>query len=92
MEDINVLQERIEKLEHDHKSYVEFGAGCFIGLIATGIMIDYHYDPLLWLVLLALSGSLITAIVIAVKKDLEKDSYVKELAQFQAIQSQIQAV
>lgn len=92
MEDINVLQQNIDKLERDHKAYVEFVAGCFIGLIATGIMIDYHYDPLLWLVLLALTGSLITAIVIAVKKDLEKDSYMKELAQFQAIQSQIQAV
>lgn len=92
MEDIIVLQQNIDKLERNHKAYVEFGAMCFIGLIATGIMIDYHYDPLLWLVLLALSGSLITAIVIAVKKDLEKDSYVKELEIVQAIQSPIQAV
>lgn len=92
MENIDTLSLKIDTLKRDHQSYVEFGAGCFIGLIATGIMIDYHYDPLLWLVLLALSGSLITAIVIAVKKDLEKDSYMKELAQFQAIQSPIQAV
>jgi hypothetical protein len=91
MEDINVLQQNIDKLERDHKAYVEFGAGCFMGIFATGVMIDHYHDPLLWLVLLALTGSLIAAIVITVKKDLLKDRYMKELEQFQAVHSQIQA-
>jgi hypothetical protein len=91
MDDICILTQKINKLEADHKAYVEFGAGCFIGLIATGIMINYHYDPLLWLVLLALTGSLIAAIVITVKKDLLKDRYMKELEQFQVDRSLVQA-
>jgi hypothetical protein len=42
-------------------------------------MIDHYHDPFLWGVLFILCGSLVAAIVIAVKKDLEKDRYVLEL-------------
>lgn len=79
MEDVQDLQQKIQKLESDHKAYVQFGAGCFIGIFATGMMLDQTHDPILWLCLVLLIGSLIGAIVIAVRKDLEKDRYVSEL-------------
>jgi F0F1-type ATP synthase assembly protein I len=79
MDDICILTQKINKLESDHKDYVEFGAGCFLGIFVTGTMIDHYHDPYLWLVLLALTGSLVAAIVIGVKKALEKDRYIAEL-------------
>lgn len=79
MNDICTLTQKINKLESDHKDYVEFGAGCFMGIFGTGVMIDHYHDPFLWGVLFILCGSLVAAIVIAVKKDLEKDRYVLEL-------------
>jgi uncharacterized membrane protein len=88
MEEIKALSLKIDKLKSDHKAYLEFSAGCFIGIFATAIMIDYHYDPILWLVLFALIVSLITSIIIGVKKSLEKDQYSEELKQLQAIASQ----
>lgn len=91
MEEITVLEQRIEKLEHDHKSFVEFGAMCFIGILTSGMIIDHTHNYSLWFVIILLSVALISTIVVAVKKDLEKDSYVKELEQFQAIQSQFKA-
>ena len=84
MEEITVLQKRIEKLERDHKAYVEFGAMCFIGIIASGMMIDHTHNYSLWFVILLLSVSLISTIVVAVKKDLEKDKYIEELAAFKS--------
>lgn len=88
MDDINTLSLKVDKLERDHKSYIEFGAGCFIGILGTGIMIDHHYDPILWLVLFILIVSLVTSIVIGVKKSLEKDQYIEELRQIQTIAAQ----
>ncbi|MCL4431462.1 MAG: hypothetical protein M1300_03975 [Epsilonproteobacteria bacterium] len=79
MDDINTLSLKIDKLERDHKAYIEFGAGCFIGILAIGMMIDHHYDPFLWLVLFVLFVSLVSSIVIGVKKSLEKDRYIQEL-------------
>lgn len=84
MEDINVLQQRVEKLENDHKSYVEFGAMCFIGILASGMIIDHTHNYSLWFVILLLSVALISTIVVAVKKDLEKDRYIEELAAFKS--------
>ncbi len=78
------IQQKIDKLERDHKDYVEFGAGCFLGIIVTGAMIDHYHDPYLWLVLLTLIGSLVTAIVIAVKKSLKQDQYADELRQLKS--------
>jgi hypothetical protein len=88
MEEINTLSFKVDKLERDHKAYIEFGAGCFIGILGTGIMIDHHYDPILWPILFILIVSLITSIVIGVKKSLEKDQYIEELRQLQTIASQ----
>lgn len=79
MHDSCHLERKIAKLNEDHKAYIEFGAMCFIGILVTGIEIDHTHDPLLWLVLLALIGSFVAAIVIGVKKDLEKERYVSEL-------------
>ena len=79
MDNICILTQKINKLESDHKDYVEFGAGCFLGIFVTGAMIDHYHDPYLWLVLLTLTGSLVAAIVIGVKKDLKKDQYIAEL-------------
>jgi uncharacterized membrane protein len=84
MEEINTLSLKIDKLERDHKDYVEFGAGCFLGIIVTGAMIDQYHDPYLWLVLLTLTGSLVAAIAIAVKKSLKQDQYADELRQLQS--------
>lgn len=88
MEEINTLSRKIDKLERDHKAYIEFGAGCFIGILGVGIAIDHHYDPFLWLVLFVLFVSLIASFVIGVKKSLEKDQYLEELRQLQSIPSQ----
>lgn len=82
MDEITILQQRIEKLEHDHKSYVEFGAMCFIGILASGMMIDHTHNHALWLVVLLLMVVLVTTIVIAVKRDLEKDRYIEELQKY----------
>lgn len=87
MDDINTLSLKIDKLERDHKAYIEFGAGYFIGILGTGIMIDHHYDPILWLILFILIVSLVTSIIIGVKKSLEKDQYIEELRQIQKIAS-----
>lgn len=84
MEEINTLSLKIDQLERDRRVFVEFGSGCFIGIFGTGIMIDHHYYPILWLVLFALIGSLIAAIVIGVKKGLEKDQYIEDLRQLQS--------
>lgn len=88
MDDIKNLSLKIDKLESEHNEYVKFSAGCFIGIFGTGIMIDHHYDPMLWLVLLILTVSLVATIVIAVKKSLKKDQYLEELRQLQSIPSQ----
>lgn len=82
MEDINILQQRIEKLERDHKAYVEFGVMCFIGILASGMIIDHTHNYSLWSVILLLSITLIATIVVAVKKDLEKDRYIEELQKY----------
>lgn len=82
MEEINILQQRIEKLEHDHKSYVEFGAMCFIGILASGMIIDHTHNHALWLLVLLLTVVLVTTIVIAVKRELEKDRYIEELQKY----------
>jgi uncharacterized protein (DUF983 family) len=82
MEEITILQQRIEKLEHDHKSFVEFGAMCFIGILASGMMIDHTHNYSLWLVVLLLTVVLVTTIVIAIKRDLEKDRYIEELQNY----------
>jgi F0F1-type ATP synthase assembly protein I len=87
MEDISILQQNIDKLERDHKAYVEFGAGCFIGIFATGIIIDYTHNYSLWFLILLLSIALIATIVIAVKQDMQKDRYCEELEQLQTIAS-----
>lgn len=79
MDDINTLSLKIDKLERDHKAYIEFGSGCFIGIFGIGIAIDHHYDPFLWLVLFVLFVSLVASFVIGVKKSLEKDQYVEKL-------------
>lgn len=84
MEEISVLQEHIEKLEHNHKSFVEFGAMIFIGILATGMIIDHTHNHSLWFLILLLTGVLIATIVIAVKQDLEKDRYTEELASLQS--------
>lgn len=80
MEQMTVLQEKIEKLEHNHKSFIEFGAMIFMGILATGMIIDHTHNHSLWFVILGLTIALITIIVIAVKQDLEKDRYREELA------------
>lgn len=80
MEEITVLEQRIEKLEHEHKSYVEFGTMCFIGILASGMIIDHTHNHALWLLVLLLTVVLVTTIVIAVKRDLKKDRYVDELS------------
>lgn len=87
MEEINTLSLKIDKLERDHKAYIEFGAGCFMGIFGMGIVIDHHYDPILWLILFSLIVSLVATIVIAVKKSLEKDQYMEEFRQLQTITS-----
>lgn len=79
MEPVCDLQKKIDKIERDHQDYVQFGAGCFIGIFAIGIMIDHLHEPLLWLVLLALTVSLVISIVIAVKQGLKKDKLIAEL-------------
>lgn len=83
MEQMTVLQEKIEKLEHNHKSFIEFGAMIFMGILATGMIIDYTHNYSLWLVILGLTIALIATIVIAVKQDLEKDRYTEELDKLQ---------
>lgn len=82
MEEITVLEQRIKKLEHDHKSFVEFGAMCFIGILASGMMIDHTHNHALWFVVLLLTVALVTTIVITVKRDLEKDRYIEELQKY----------
>ena len=82
MDEITVLEQRIEKLEHDHKSFVEFGAMCFIGILASSMMIDHTHNHALWFVVLLLTAALVTTIVIAVKRDLEKDRYIEELQKY----------
>lgn len=84
MEEITVLQKRIDKLERDHKAYIEFGAIGFIGILASGMIIDHTHNYSLWFVILLLSVALISTIVVAVKKDLEKDRYIEELATFKS--------
>jgi F0F1-type ATP synthase assembly protein I len=88
MEDINTLSQKIGKLENSHKSLVDLGAFILMGILATGFMIDHYYKPILWLLLFVLTISLVTTIVIAVKKDLKKDQYIEELNQLQSIASQ----
>jgi F0F1-type ATP synthase assembly protein I len=83
MEQTAILQERIEQLEHNHKSFVEFGAMIFIGILATGMIIDHTNNYSLWFVVLGLTIALIATIVIAVKQDLQKDRYCEELASLQ---------
>ncbi|MDD2781954.1 hypothetical protein [Sulfuricurvum sp.] len=83
MEEISTLQERIEQLEHNHKSFVEIGAMIFIGILATGMIIDHTHNYSLWFVVLGLTIALITTIVIAIKQDLEKDRYREELSKIQ---------
>lgn len=87
MDDLKVLEQKIDKLDYDHKSYVEFGSMCFIGLFASGMMIDRYHYPLLWGVVFLLFASLITTVVVGVKKDLEKDQHIQKLAQLQKNQS-----
>lgn len=87
MEDINTLSLKVDKLENSHKSLVDLGAFLFMGIIGTGFMIDHYYYPILWLILFVLTISLVTTIVIAVKKSLEKDQYIEELRQLQTIAS-----
>lgn len=79
MEDMNLLSQRIEKLKHEHKTYVKFGAMCFIGIIASGMIIDHTHTYSLWLLVLFLTVALISTIVITVKKDLQKEQYLSEL-------------
>jgi hypothetical protein len=57
MDDLKVLEQKIDKLDYDHKSYVEFGSMCFIGLFASGMMIDRYHYPLLWGVVFLLFAS-----------------------------------
>lgn len=85
MEQAAILQERIERLEHNHKSFVELGAMIFIGILATGMIIDHTHNYSLWFVVLGLTIALIATIVIAIKQDLEKDRCSEELGQLQAI-------
>jgi F0F1-type ATP synthase assembly protein I len=85
MEQAAILQERIERLEYNHKSFVELGAMIFIGILATGIIIDHTHNYSLWFLILLLTVALIATIVIAVKQDLEKDRCSEELGQLQAI-------
>jgi F0F1-type ATP synthase assembly protein I len=87
MEEMSALQERIEQLEHNHKSFVEIGAMIFIGILATGIIIDHTHNYSLWFVILLLTVALVATIVIAVKQDLQKDRYCEELMQLQTIAS-----
>jgi phosphate/sulfate permease len=87
MEEISALQKQIEQLEHNHKSFVEIGAMIFIGIFATGMIIDHTHNYSLWFLILPLSGALIATIVVAVKQDLQKDRYSDELEQLQAIAS-----
>jgi F0F1-type ATP synthase assembly protein I len=88
MEEASVLQKQIEQLEHNHKSFVEIGAMIFIGILATGMIIDHTHNYSLWFLILLLSIALIATIVIAVKQDMQKDRYCEELGQLQAIASQ----
>lgn len=85
MEEISALQERIERLEHNHKSFVEFGAMIFIGILAAGMIIDHTHNYSLWFLILLLTIALIATIVVAVKQDLEKDRCSEELGQLQTI-------
>jgi F0F1-type ATP synthase assembly protein I len=85
MEEISTLQERIEQLEHNHKSFVEIGAMIFIAILATGMIIDHTHNYSLWFLILLLSVALIATIVVAVKQDLQKDRYCEELGQLQTI-------
>ncbi|MDD4950512.1 hypothetical protein [Sulfuricurvum sp.] len=85
MEEMFALQERIEQLEHNHKSFVEIGARIFIGILATGMIIDYTHNYSLWFLILLLSIALIATIVIAVKQDMQRDRYCEELGQLQTI-------
>jgi F0F1-type ATP synthase assembly protein I len=87
MEEISVLQKRIEQLEHNHKSFVEIGAMIFIGILATGMIIDHTHNYSLWFLILLLSIALIATIVVAVKQDMQKDHYCEELGQLQTIAS-----
>lgn len=87
MEEINVLHKRIKKLESDHKSNIEFGAMIFIGILASGMIIDHTHNYSLWFVILLLSISLIAIIVFTVKIDLKKDEYIHELEHLKDIQS-----
>lgn len=80
MEEISVLEERIERLNHHHKSFVEFGAMIFIGILASLMIMDHTHNHSLWFVVLALNVALIATIVTAVKQGLEKDRYCEELA------------
>ena len=89
MENAHDLEQKIQKLESDHKAYVEFGAGCFIGIFGTGLMLDHSHDPILWLCLVLLVISLISAIVIAVRKDMEKDRYREKLQKFSSSASAV---
>jgi F0F1-type ATP synthase assembly protein I len=81
MEEISTLQERIEQLEHNHKSFVEIGAMIFIGILATGMIIDHTHNYSLWFLILLLTVALIATIVIAIRQDLEKDRYCEQLSQ-----------
>lgn len=83
MEERSALQERIDQLEHNHKSFIEFGAMIFIGILATGMIIDHTHNYSLWFLILLLSVALITTIVVAVKQNLEKDRYSEKLANLQ---------
>jgi F0F1-type ATP synthase assembly protein I len=87
MEEISALQKQIEQLEHNHKSFVEIGAMVFIGILATGMIIDHTHNYSLWFLILLLSIALIATIVIAVKQDMQKDRYCEELGQLQTIAS-----
>ncbi len=88
MEDCNTLSQKIEKLKRDRKAYIEFSAGCFIGLIGVGVAIEHKYDPFLLFLIFVLFVSLIASFVIGVKKALEQDQYELELKELQTISSQ----
>ena len=79
MKEIIVLQKRIDKLERDHKAYIEFGAMCFIGILASGMIIDHTHNHSLWFLIILLLISFIASIVIGVQADMEKDELSKEL-------------
>lgn len=88
MEEVSALRERIERLEHNHRSFVEIGAMIFIGILATGMIIDHTHNYSLWFLILLLTVALIATIVVAVKQGLEKDRYCEELGQLQTIAPQ----